>query len=473
MTDSDRPVIPPRNIPGYEFAGEGLSFVSAHCDQGSVADRGEAVSADIAVNGLGEDHLLPPHALLAETFSPNLLEAESVSDLDDFGVAANPAYMGPAYGEVVKRSVLERREIRERLHRLRGNRKRYLSALVEISTNLYRLPSNSILPKNPKLEKGLKYGWTSNGIVLAPNTVAGLGDVCPWRSAACTANCLNLSGQAEIDELWGRKKVFDARRRRTAMYFHQFDAFAGRVSMIIKERSEKHPQYAVRANVLSDIPWEHRPFYWPWSEGRETLMSAFPHLIFYDYTKNCARYLSWLRNELPPNYHLTFSLSEVNALFAFYALAQGGSVAVVFDARPERIGGHYHVLYPADPIPERFCGYPVVDGDKSDLRFEDRERFGLPGKQGFVVGLRLKGNKHRRLHNADPSSTAGFIFDAKAAYPKQAMIDLIMDAERRRSMASKSRGRRELPGARKGFFTGIQPDVAEECRRYFGLKRED
>ncbi len=75
------------------------------------------------------------------------------------------------------------------------------------------------------------------------------------------------------------------------------------------------------------------------------------------------------------NYHLTFSRSEENEKEALASLDHGVSVAVVFDVRPSAA------------LPAEWMGYPVIDGDRHDLRFLDT----LEGKGPFIVGLRAKG----------------------------------------------------------------------------------
>jgi hypothetical protein len=102
----------------------------------------------------------------------------------------------------------------------------------------------------------------------------------------------------------------------------------------------------------------------------QNIMLAFPNVIFYDYTKLANR-----RN-LPPNYSLTFSLSEDNDKSAEQALANGLNVAAVFRK-----------------IPPTFLGRTVVDGDVSDLRFLD--------PSGVIVGLKAKGKAKK--------DTSGFV----------------------------------------------------------------
>jgi len=471
------PSVPIRGIPQFEFHGEGIFFDPETCNHDTVQDgTPEAEASELVVNGITEDHLLPPHALFPETFSEDLLLAEraAATILGSVSVAAsNPKYEGPSYEDVRKRSEAEGSELNRRLAGLRSNPKAYMKLVREIGNDVYHISSNSTLPNNTKLAKGLKHGWKTEGIVLAPNTVAGLGDVCPFRSPLCTINCLNLSGKAEMSGFEG--EVMNCRRRRTLMFMHAQEAFMAQVASLIDLRAEKMPgRYAVRPNVMSDLVWEKLKFYNPWSGESNTLLEVFPNVKFYDYTKNCERYSDWLNGDLPSNYYLTFSMSEINALYALHALARGGAVTVIFDALPEHTGGYAHVRYPAEPIPDSFCGFPVVDGDQTDLRFEDRERFGIPNNQGFVVGLRLKGTKHRREYNLDKASAAGFIFDAKREYGPDYARELVAGSERRRLLALRGRARRpELPGAWKQRFVGIPGKLVAEAKREYVLLPEE
>jgi hypothetical protein len=72
-----------------------------------------------------------------------------------------------------------------------------------------------------------------------------------------------------------------------------------------------------------------------------------------------------------PNYHLTFSYSENNAVDCLECLEHGINVAMVFDTKR------------GQPLPKTWCNYKVIDGDLSDLRFKD--------PKGVIVGLRAKG----------------------------------------------------------------------------------
>ncbi len=119
---------------------------------------------------------------------------------------------------------------------------------------------------------------------------------------------------------------------------------------------------AVRLNGTSDILWEqlHRELF------------DFTEIEFYDYTKLAPRMRQFLTGRMgdqpfPPNYHLTFSLSERNQSDAEAFLQAGGNVAVVF--WPE--------------VPSFWKGTRVLNADKHDARFQD--------EKGCIVGLSAKG----------------------------------------------------------------------------------
>ena len=114
--------------------------------------------------------------------------------------------------------------------------------------------------------------------------------------------------------------------------------------------------------MFSDIAWERH------------IIAEFPDIQFYDYTKNPRRVPATLSN-----YHLTFSRSETNEKDCVRVLENGGNVAVTFADTSRNFVGNRSGL---QALPGRWKGFRVVDGDTSDLRFED--------EQGVVVGLRLK-----------------------------------------------------------------------------------
>jgi hypothetical protein len=108
------------------------------------------------------------------------------------------------------------------------------------------------------------------------------------------------------------------------------------------------------------------------------LSREFPEVCFYDYTKLPRPYL-----RTRPNYSITFSYSGHNLRESLDALEHGINVAVVFNVRKGL------------PLPAVWNGFPVIDGDKHDLRFLDRI--------GVIVGLRPKGKVETSAFLVQPS----------------------------------------------------------------------
>jgi hypothetical protein len=117
-------------------------------------------------------------------------------------------------------------------------------------------------------------------------------------------------------------------------------------------------------NGTTDIPFENIKV-----GGFDNIMSMFPSIQFYDYTKVFAR----LKKELPKNYHLTFSRAETesNHKETLLALQMGFNVAVVFNVKDET------------ELPSQYQGFKVINGDMHDLTF-------LHDKN-TIIGLKAKG----------------------------------------------------------------------------------
>lgn len=224
----------------------------------------------------------------------------------------------------------------------------------------------------PKAVKGEKYGVMTFVLHLAPADVSS-HEVCPMRTAACTFFCLNTAGRGAFDS------VQAARIRKTRLYFTDRALFMAMLAADIRKaiRYAKKRKYkaAFRLNGTSDIPWHRVPV-----EGAACLMDLFPEEQFYDYTKVAKRIL---RETLPRNYHLTFSLTEDNDAVAAQVLAQGGNVAAIFRSRKA-----VESLLQAGSYTLAGFTAPLVDGDDSDLRFLD--------PAGSIIALYAKGTKARR-----------------------------------------------------------------------------
>lgn len=216
---------------------------------------------------------------------------------------------------------------------------------------------------NPKIVKGEKYGYLTKILHLAPHKSSGF-NVCKNASKGCSEACLFYQGRGQMTS------VQKARLRKTEMFFENksefMDTLHKEIKQTMKQAERKNMTPAIRLNGTSDIPWERVKY-----GNHKNVFEAFPDLQFYDYTKRTDR------KDLPSNYHVTFSLSEDNDEAAKEALKNGMNVAVVF----------------RDELPETFWGYPVYDGDDTDLRFLD--------PQGHVIGLKAKGSAKK--------DTSGFV----------------------------------------------------------------
>jgi hypothetical protein len=213
--------------------------------------------------------------------------------------------------------------------------------------------------KNFKTEKGEGFGYFTGILHLAPFKLSGK-NVCPKASQGCAKACLNTSGHGRYSN------VQNARLNRTMMFFNerlQFEFFLKLDIETLVRRAKKNGLIpAIRPNGTSDLPALAIKF-----------ASMFSDIQFYDYTKILK---TLKRNDLPENYHLTFSRSETNDAECMQALELGYNVAMVFDN-----------------VPKNYRGYDVIDGEKSDLRFLD--------EKNVIVGLKAKG---RAKHD-----TSGFV----------------------------------------------------------------
>lgn len=265
-------------------------------------------------------------------------------------------------------------------------------------------------PENysPKTDKG-KAHYRTGIMYFAPARQSGY-EVCQHRSAGCSAACLNTSGHGGvgidtsilITDDANTNTVQKARNARTRFYFENRIAFNDRFVREVEGverlalRDGKTP--CIRPNGTSDLPWERMAL----NDGR-TIMATFPHIQFYDYTKNVYRALKHAAGELPANYHLTFSRSETNWSDCVRVLNAGGNVAVVFGIPRCTRYCVYDIATqecrkPAHRLPESYEGYRVVSGDHDDLRFRD--------PRGVIIGLTAKG--------AGSKDTSGFVVQVPA-----------------------------------------------------------
>ena len=221
---------------------------------------------------------------------------------------------------------------------------------------------------NAKTIKGDGSEYLTAIMYLSPADLAkgkGLNTVCPMAIlAGCKAGCLNSAGRGKFSN------VQQARLRKTIMYRDYRSDFI----FMLREDIWRFANYCkrkgvkpcVRLNGTSDIAWENHL----------DMEGEFSEVQFYDYTKSVNR----LDKKLPSNYHLTMSYSEASTKYQDMVVDRmckhdGHNMAVVFRDK--------------NNIPKTFMGFPVVDGDKDDLRFLD--------PAGCVVALYAKGEAKKDL----------------------------------------------------------------------------
>lgn len=181
---------------------------------------------------------------------------------------------------------------------------------------------------------------------------------------------------------------------------------------------------ALRLNGTSDIPVETLQL-----TSGENMVAALGRkgIVCYDYTKDYHRMKRWLaaknwrspdsvvktrkplmRGGFPSNYYLCFSWSEVNGELSLKVLEKGGNVVMVF-RRSYETGKKDPYGLPvqagrAGALPQlirvsslslnpqyRDWEATVVDGDRTDLRFDDSTGTLYKTRGGVVVGLIAKG----------------------------------------------------------------------------------
>lgn len=238
---------------------------------------------------------------------------------------------------------------------------------------------------NTKTEMGEAFGYLTAILHLMPERSAGIPSrnriaasetnkatdggfvsLCSHASPGCIADCLRYAGRLRMTPaidaaIWRTRLLVE----KPATFFFQ-----------LWGELEKHMAKAEKRGLVPAFRPGGTHDTWAIELGT---FRRFPQLQGYDYTKNPKRAWQFLRGELPPNYHVTFSRSETNERQARKLLDAGCNVAVVF--RRE--------------LPETFWNVPVINGTEHDLRFLD--------KRPRIVGLLAKGKAKR--------DESGFVVD--------------------------------------------------------------
>ena len=207
-----------------------------------------------------------------------------------------------------------------------------------------------------KTVKGLKMGYLTGILYLAPYKLSGK-NICPnAENAGCEKACLYSASRG------GFNSVQKARLNKTDRFHNDFENFfldiIHSIKIVTRKAIREGLTPCIRLNGTSDINWQNITL-----EGL-TIFEYFPDIQFYDYTKVPQKVKF-------DNYHLTFSYSEATKAYAksvIKALDLGLNIAVVFANKT---------------LPNTFLGHTVDNGDESDLRFLD--------KPSRVIGIYAKG----------------------------------------------------------------------------------
>lgn len=196
-------------------------------------------------------------------------------------------------------------------------------------------------------------------------------ELCPHRSAGCTAACLYTAGRGKFNN------VQKARINRANYLVNDPKTFCAQLILeieflIIRAKREKK-QIAIRLNGTSDVDFLYlfKKYHgWNYEEKATAPGSNAPGIIFYDYTKNPHKVRRYGKGS---KYALIFSRAEDNGETANRLLFEGHKVSAVFKD-PEHL--------------PNFNGYPIINGDERDDLIIDI--FAQP--YGKIIGLKAKGD---------------------------------------------------------------------------------
>lgn len=187
------------------------------------------------------------------------------------------------------------------------------------------------------------HGYDTAILYMAPSTVGGIGDACPFSTKACRKACIFYTGRGQMNA------VQQARIRRWHRFMNERDDFLAELYKRLKSLQHKADRNgniaAMRLNGTTDLLWEGIKY-----EGKN-MMEHFPRTLFYDYTKIPNR----MYKKLPDNYTLVFSRSETN-----------------HDTCMEILKNTRHkisVVVPPGRKPKTWLGHRCADADKHDLLF--------------------------------------------------------------------------------------------------------
>jgi hypothetical protein len=234
-----------------------------------------------------------------------------------------------------------------------------------IKETIFKVP-DKLLSKGSTNAKTAKNSIDTLILYLAPFTQNSRGiNLCPKATAGCAAACLFTAGRGAFSN------VAQSRINRTEYYLHDRKAFLAQLAKEVNSQAKKVPTLAVRLNGTSDIKLV---------EMLTLTHDIATNVVFYDYTKIPSK-AGNRKTTQGHDYIVTYSFNEGKDAIpnALEVLNRGGNVAAVF--RKE--------------LPDTFLGYPVIDGDQSDIM--------MLYNRGVILGLKAKGKAKK--------DTTGFVID--------------------------------------------------------------
>jgi len=199
------------------------------------------------------------------------------------------------------------------------------------------------------------------GLTLQHAAVSGV-ETCPWRGE-CARVCVLDNGNGRYANTQQGRNV------KTLFLYEHPQEFTRLLAHELRGLSASYERVLVRLNVNSDLRWYR--ILPQLVDG-----STFGNVFFYDYTKNAA-VLSG-SGMVAANYRAVYSVNESSNLDKVAAfVARGGTAAVVTTRKKNT------------PPPASFMGLPVVDGDSTDNRFDERGAWvdlAAKGKARALIG---------------------------------------------------------------------------------------
>jgi hypothetical protein len=254
----------------------------------------------------------------------------------------------------------------------------------------YTIPKN-LLSKGITNAKTKKNNLKTFILYLAPyNQNAKKINLCPMASKGCAAACLFTAGRGKFSN------VQSSRINKTNYFIYNKELFINQLAKeIIRETAKaekKKEKIAFRLNGTSDQDF----IYLLKKYANLDIKDLQPFAVFYDYTKILGKVKKYKDH---PNYFLTFSRAEDNESAAISALNDGANVSIVFNGA----------------LPNYWRGFPVIDGDTSDLV--------MIYNKNVVLGLRAKGEAKK--------DASGFVVTAPKIIIDKEYINYIKDKRER------------------------------------------